>query len=234
MIAFRARPRARVRLVAAIVVVIGGLSLAACGAGAEQPARLVDGSVEPPLPRALRDLADGAVVSEVRVRQPSELDVRGRACLDSFRAEFLISPATVVVQRVGAIGATLTFSAVERRVVLGCDRTSLAVPNGPWCARSVGRLFSGRLRDARVDILCRGARGDPVGFGWVEPGRGVRWVVVDQGASKEVEEVAGELPVRIATADVDQATSSATFDVRELDSDGKEVRRYRLRGSVAG
>lgn len=234
MIAFRGRPGARVRLAAATLAVVEGLSLAACGAGHEQAARLVDGSEAPRLPVALRDLGDGAVVSRVRVRRASELDARGRACLDSFRTEFRISPATVVVQRIGAIGASLTVLDAERRVVLGCDRTARAIANRPWCARSVGRLFSGRLRDARVDILCRSARGDPVGFGWIEPGRGVNWIVVDQRSGAEVEEVAGQLPVRIATTDVDRATSSATFDVRELDSDGKEVRRYRLRGSVAG
>ena len=183
---------------------------------------------------SLRDLGDRAVVSRVRARPASELDARGRACLDSFRAEFLISPATVVVQRVGAIGASVTFLDAEQRVVLGCDRTVRANANRPWCARSVGRLFGGRLRDARLDILCRDLHGDPVGFGWVEPAPGVHWIVVDHRSGAEVEEVAGRLPVRIATTDVDRPTSSATFDVRELDSEGKDLRRYRLHAGVAG
>ena len=139
-----------------------------------------------------------------------------------------------MVQRVGVKGVSLTFLDAERRVALGCDRSARPAASGPWCARSVGRLFSGRLRDPRVDILCRDARGRPVGFGWIEPAAGARWIVVGDGPGAEVEEVAAGLPVRIATTDVDAATSSATFDVRELAEGGKEVRRYTLRASVAG
>jgi len=103
-----------------------------------------------------------------------------------------------------------------------------------WCARSVGRLFDGRLHDGRVDILCVGPTGGRVGFAWVEPTRRARWIVVAQPSGAEVEEIAAGLPVRIATRDVDSAASSATFAVAEYDSAGSEVARYGLRARVAG
>ena len=235
MIALRGRSGTRVLPAAATLAAVGSaLAFAGCGGGGERPARLVDGSEAKALPEALDRLGRRTVTARVRVIRAAKLDIRGRSCLDSFRSEFQIAPATVVVQRIGVITASLTFLDAERRVVLGCDRTARTAASGAWCARSVGRLFSGRLRDARVDILCRDARGDPVGFGWIEPAAGVRWVVVHNASSTEVEEVAAKLPVRIATSDVDPATSSATFDVQEYDADGKEVRRYRLRAGVAG
>jgi hypothetical protein len=168
------------------------------------------------------------------VSRAANLDAAGRVCLDSFRSEFRIPATTVVVHQVGVVGASLTFLDAQRRVLLGCDRTARAAAKGPWCARSVGRLFAGRLRDPRIDILCRNAHGGRVGFGWVQPARGVRWIVVRNGPRSEVEELVAGLPMRIATTDVDAATSSATFDVRELDRDGQEVRRYRLHAGVAG
>jgi hypothetical protein len=188
----------------------------------------------PSLPKALSAVGSGAVTSRVRALHAAELDARARTCVESFRPEFRIPPHALVVERTGAIGASLTFVDAERRVVLGCDRTVRPSANGPWCARSVGRLFAGRLRDARVDILCVDARGSPVGFGWLEPTRGARWIVVGTESPAEVEEVAAGLPVRVSTREVDTAGSSATFAVTEYDSAGKEVDRYPLRARVAG
>jgi hypothetical protein len=215
-----------------------GLALLAAGCGASRgdprPALLLDGSAAPSLPAPLLDLRRGAVVSRFRVLRATEVDARGRACLDGFRSEFEISPRATVVERIGVVAASLTVLDRTRRVVLGCDRTARTTAGRIWCARSVGRLVSGRLRDPRVDILCRGPRGDPVGLGWIEPAAGVRWVLVQNDHAAEVEEVAGGLPVRVATAGVSIASSSATFVVTEYRSDGKEVRRYRLRAGVAG
>jgi hypothetical protein len=99
---------------------------------------------------------------------------------------------------------------------------------------SVGRLFDGSLGDARVDILCVRSPGKPVGFAWLEPAPRTRWIVVAGSSGTEVEEVAVDLPVRVATRDVDIAASSATFGVAEYDATGTEVARYRLRARVAG
>ena len=155
-------------------------------------------------------------MSRVRVLGVRRLDPRGQACVAGFRPEFRIPALAAVVERTSAVGVSLTFLDGGGHVVLGCDRTAAPVGNRGWCARSVGRLFSGRLRDARVDILCRDAEGEPLGLAWIEPAAGVRWVVVVNGAKTEIEEVTARLPVRVATTDVDVAGSSATFDVTEF------------------
>jgi hypothetical protein len=215
-----------------------GLALSSAGCGGRdddaRPARLLDGSASPLLPAVLREVGRGAVASRVRVLRAAHLDARGRACLERFRPEFRIPSRATVVERTNVVGENLTFLDARRRVVLGCDRTARPAANPPWCARSVGRLFSGHLRDPRLDILCRDANGDPLGLGWIEPAAHVRWVVVRNGPEAEVEEVARGLPVRVATVDVSVADSSATFAVTEYGSDGREVRHYRLRARVAG
>ena len=219
----------------AVVLVLAALPLSGC---AEHRARarpsLVDGTRAPALPKVLASLGEGAVMSRMRVLPAARLDRRGRVCIEGLRREFGVSSRTMVVERIGTFGASITFVSARRRVVLGCDRTAHPSPSGVWCARSVGRLFDGGLRDARVDILCVGPAGGRVGFAWIEPARGARWIVVAQPSGAEVEEIAAGLPVRIATRDVDSAASSASFAVAEYDSAGSEVTRYRLRARVAG
>jgi len=195
--------------------------------------RLLDGSEGGPLPDALDRLRGQAVVARLRVRSARRLDASARRCLTTFEDEFRLRAATPVVERVGVLGVTLTFADADRRTVLGCDRTSPGRA-GPWCARSAGRLRSGRLSDPRVDILCRDRSGHAVGFGWIAPDPATRWLGVDTGSGLEIDSVGGSLPVRIATLDVDGATSSASFAVTEYDEDGEEVRRYRLEAPVAG
>ena len=224
-------------LVAVAAVTVGlALPLAGCGTHSRnsRPARLLDDSTAPPLPAPLHEVGRGAIASRVRLLRAAQVDARGRACLDGFRAEFRIPSRATVVERTGVLAASMTFLDATGRVLLGCDRTARRTAGRPWCARSVGRLVSGRLLDPRVDILCRDRRGDPVGLGWIEPAGGVRWVVVRSGSDVEVEQVAGHLPVRVATTRVSIADSSATFAVTEYGADGKEVRRYRLRAGVAG
>ncbi len=199
-----------------------------------ETSRLVDGSVSPALPRALGAGAAGLVMSRVRIRRAMRLDARGRTCVASFRGEFTVAADAVVVDRTGVTGFSLTFLDAHRHVVLGCDRTGRQVAGGAWCARSVGRLVDGRLEDPRLDILCVGRRGDSVGFAWIEPMPAARWVVVGAGGDREVEPVAAGLPVRVATREVDAATSSATFVVGEYDATGAELARYRLPVRVAG
>jgi hypothetical protein len=231
-------PAARRRRCYALLV--AGVTLASavagCGRGEPRPVRLLDGSLAHSLPRTLGSLGAGAVVSTVRVLPASRLGRHGRACLAAFRDEFAITPATRVVVRVGVVGATLTFKDGTGRVVLGCDRSAArAGKSGSWCAHSVGRLAGGRLDDPRVDILCLDARGDPVGFGWVDPrAPGARWIVVRGGQRSEVEPVVAGFPVRVVTNQVDRLTSSATFAVTEYAANGAELARYRLRAGVAG
>jgi len=229
--------RSGARRPTAVAAVVISLTVAAAGCGHDRGGdrTLVDGSRPPPLPDVLGDVGPAPVTSRVRLRRAAQLDTRRRACLDAFRPEFRISPRTVVVERTGVAGANLTFLDASRRVVLGCDRTGRPVGGGrSWCARSVGRLLRGRLQDPRVDILCHGALGARIGFGWIVPASGTRWIASRNGAVTEIAAVAAGLPVRVATADVDTATSSATFEVTEYDEDGATVRRYTLHASVAG
>jgi len=221
---------------AAVAVAVLALAVAACGSRDHRAhtSRLVDGSVPPVPPGVLGSLGADAVMSRVRFRRAALLDTRGRACIASFRGEFAIANEALVVERTGAIGASLTFLDARRRVVLGCDRASRRVAGAAWCARSVGRLVAGRLEDPRLDILCLGGHGEPIGFAWIDPMPGTRWVVVGDGARSEVEPVAAGLPVRVATREVDVATSSATFAVTEYDATGAELARYRLPVRVAG
>ena len=116
----------------------------------------------------------------------------------TFEEEFDFPAATRVVERVGVLGATLTFADAGGHTVLGCDRTS-ARRGGSWCARSAGRVRSGRLSDPRVDILCRDRHGRAVGFAWVDPAPATRWIGVETDSGVEVDPVTGSLPVRIAT-----------------------------------
>jgi hypothetical protein len=203
-----------------------------CGERVDGTVHLIDGSVAPRAPGALRRAVGIPVTSRVRVLRAAALDARGRACLDSFRGEFDIPLRAVVVERVGVLGASLTAADAGRRVVVGCDRSGRDPPDRRWCARSVGRLSAGRLQDPRVDILCRDARGRPLAFGWVEPAPGARWIVMAGPGS--IERVAAGLPVRVVTHRVDTPTSSATFDGAEYRPAGVLLRRYSLRATVAG
>jgi hypothetical protein len=196
----------------------------------------VDGSKPPGRPAALRDLAGDVVVSRVNVRRIGSLEPADRACAESFRGEFDVPAGGVAVERTSTLGQTLTFRDRSRRLVLGCDRTRREIVSGTrrWCARSVGRLFGGRLRDARVDVLCRDAGGRRLGFGWIEPGPSTRWVVLRTDGSASIERIAAGLPLRVATTSVEVDTSTATFRTEEYDAAGRVVRRSTLAARVAG
>jgi hypothetical protein len=74
-----------------------------------------------------------------------------------------------------------------------------------------------------------------MGFAWVEPGPDARFVAVEQAGYVEVYEVAGGLPVRIATtSDVQVERSRASFRVSEHDVRGRLLRRDVLDAAVAG
>jgi hypothetical protein len=96
-------------------------------------------------------------------------------------------------------------------------------------------LIRGRLRDPRLDILCRTRSGAPVGLVWAQPSTSARYVAVEQPGYSEVYETAGGLPVRISTTSGVQTDDSlATFELSEHDANGDLVRRYRLTARVAG
>jgi hypothetical protein len=132
-------------------------------------------------------------------------------------------------------GESVTFLNASRRQVLGCDNGG-----GPreddrrWCGVAAGQLHAGRLRDPRLDLGCSTESGDPLGFVWVQPGRSTRYVAVRQPGYAEIYEVAGALPIRIATSDVDVGSLRASFAVSEYARDGRLVREYGITATPAG
>ncbi len=98
-----------------------------------------------------------------------------------------------------------------------------------------GKLRGGHLRDPRLSISCKTRDGELMGFVWIEPGAKTRYVAVAQDTFSEVYEVAGDLPIRVATtSDVEIEGSRAAFDISEHDARGMLLRRYRLESAVAG
>ena len=179
---------------------------------------------------------EGSVVARARVVSAAFLGRRFTLCLGGMdRAAF---PAdTLVVERVGAFGESLTFRARGRPYVHSCDGG--VDPEGerspPWCGGSVGRLYDGRLLDPRLDILCQDRAGRRLAYAWVEPAAGVHWIGVDQGSYTELYEVAGRLPVRIASRrGIDQSAAKASFDVSQYDLGGRQLLEVRLEAAVAG
>jgi hypothetical protein len=130
---------------------------------------------------------------------------------------------------------SVTFQDASGRGIFGCDNSPGPRENNRrWCGSAYGQLYGKRLRDPRLDILC-GTTDEPVGFVWVHPSPGVRYVSVEQPGYVEVYEVAGDLPVRVATiSGVEYEGSRATFDLFEHAADGSLVRRYRMEAAVAG
>jgi hypothetical protein len=140
-----------------------------------------------------------------------------------------------VVERVGVAGESVTVAAASW--LHGCDDSPGPREGGRrWCASSSGRLYGGRLRDPRLAIAgCTAADGAPMGFAWVQPSRGARYLVVEQPGYAEVYETAAGLPVRVATTvAVSLERSSALFDLSEHDARGALIRRYELEARVAG
>lgn len=145
--------------------------------------------------------------------------------------------AGVVVERIDADGLTVTFRGAKGEPLYGCDSDdpSGGGTNGErWCGHAFGLLAAGRLRDPRLSLGCRGADGRPVGFAWVQPSADAAYVVVSRDGYRAVYPVAGGLPVRVGTEEVDIESSSATFDVTEHARDGRRLRVYELEAAVSG
>ena len=214
------------------------LAVAGCFHGGREHAagrpRLVDGSLPGAPPRELAALGGGAVRVRTRVLGADESRARIRACARTFDVD--VAPGAVLVERIGVAGRSLTFRAERAPWVYACDAT--AGPRerpGPWCGGAVGRLYGGRLRDPRLDIACRRRDRGVVGFAWVHPARGARWVALEEPTYTELYEVVGELPVRVATGSGARIRGSrATFELRQYAADGSEVARTTLTAVVAG
>ena len=149
-----------------------------------------------------------------------------------------VGPAAVeghVVERVGVSGASVTLLSADGLEIRGCDAIAAGTTAGwAWCGHAFARLHAGRLRDPRLSLSCRDAGGESVGFAWIEPHSATEYVVVAQPGHNEVYPASGDLPVRIATHDVDLATASAAFAVSEHARNGRRLRSYELEARVSG
>jgi hypothetical protein len=206
-------------------VLVGGAALviAGCAATTKSPPRLLDGSSAASPPAALARLRGPLALGRMRAVAASAADSpRLHSCLRRFGLDGLPRQA-VVIERLGVAGASITFRDPGANVLNGCDAVA---PGGRFCGGAVGLLRHGRLLDPRLDLTCR------IGFAWIEPLRGARWVAVEQRTYTELYLVAAGAPVRATTDDVKDAT--AIFRVRQYAADGRELTRAKLEARVAG
>jgi hypothetical protein len=204
--------------------------------GATIPDRLLDGSDAEAPPIELQDVDAHAILTKVRIVQAS---VRGKeersaSCLKQRRGPR--PPDGPSIERIGVYSETVTFEEESGRAIFGCDNSSgPREENRRWCGGAYGQLYGEELRDPRLNIGCLTGDDEMVGFVWVQPRDTVRYVSVEQPEYVEVYEVAGTLPVRIATrTGVHVEGSRANFDLFEHAADGSLVRRYRVEAAVAG
>jgi hypothetical protein len=213
----------------ATLLLLSLLLLAGCDSGAARPERLLYGEPAPEF-----EAVPGSVIAIGRVLDGTTLGRRFASCRPTGAG---IEADTVVVERIGVFGESLTFTDSGRQTAYACDGGTdpLRERMPPWCGSSAGRLFGGKLLDPRLDILCRDREGRALAYAWVEPASGVKWIGVDQGRYTEVYEVLAGLPVRIASIrGVQAGRARATFDVTQYDVHGKELVRGKLEAAVAG
>jgi len=228
--------RGRRRLRRCLPLLLAAIALAGCtGNEGRAPSTLRDGTSAPELSVELEGIDDQAILTRVRTVGVRDVEPGSLAaeCLRGRARD--ARPKGQLVERIGVASETVTLR--DTSGLHGCDDSP-----GPreedrrWCGSSFGRLYGGHLRDPRLDIAgCTTADGLAMGFAWVEASRGARYVVVEQPGYVEVYEVAGGLPVRVATATgVEIEGSCASFDLREHAADGRLLRAYRLEAAVAG
>jgi hypothetical protein len=209
------------RLIGAAVLCATLMLAVGCDSDA-RPKRLLYGE-----PTAEFRPVTGSVVTRTRVVRAAFLGRRFRLCRRDDRVD------TLVVERIGVFAESLTFRDRGGLHVHACD--GAGERSRPWCGGSVGRLYDGRLLDPRLDVLCSGADGERLAYAWVEPASGSHWIGVDQGSYMELYEVAGGLPVRVATRrGIDAGAARATFELTQYDVRGRELLRSKLEAAVAG
>ncbi len=227
--------RRRLRL--CLPFLLAAVALSGCAEDEQKgPMTLMDGSSARDVPVELEGVDQPTVLTLVRVVRAAERQP-GTASASCLRGRnWGIRAAGPSVERVGVFAESVTFRQESRRGIFGCDNSP-----GPreksrrWCGGAYGTLYSGQLRDPRLDIICQATDGSLIGFVWIELTRGTRFVAVAQPEYTEVYDVAARLPVRVATTSgVDAATSSAVFDISEHDADGRLLRSYELHAQVAG
>jgi hypothetical protein len=206
--------------------------VAGCRAGTPSaPSTLIDGSPARPSPVVLEGVEGASVATLVRVTPADAVASTSSAgtCIAASG-----EAAGVVVERVGVSGRSITFLGPGRRAAHACDASTAALEDDSWCGRAFAPVESGRLRDPRLSLTCRGGDGHPVGFAWIQPGAGTTYIVVQGSGYAEAYAAAGDAPVRVTTEDVDLGSSRAEFPVSEHAKSGRRLRAYELEAQVAG
>lgn len=208
-------------------------ALAGCSDGGKVPEFLLDGSPAPSAPQSVVESTERVVMTRARVVRADLADRLVAACARRMPG---LGTATILVERVGVSGASITFRSRAAPHVRGCDRSGVPSESGsPWCGVSIGKLGSGGVTDPRLGILCRDRAGGNVAFAWVNPSARARWLGVEQEGYVELYRVAGGLPVRVSSrAGVKLESSSATFRIVEFAADGARIRERELVARVAG
>jgi hypothetical protein len=226
---FGAAACARSSLLAALAV---ALCCPACSGdgGGDAPERLVDESVPPALPAPLD--VDGALMTAALLLpgDSSEVD----ACLARFSD---VREPAQIVERVGAVGRSITFRHPSAPRLYACDASAGArEPRGEWCDAAVGRLRGAHLTDARLSLAnCVDDEGKTVASAWLEPLPGARWLAVEQEGYTEIYETAGNLPVRIATnRGIGDDNSSVRVQIAQYGADGAKLDEGEYELRVAG
>lgn len=200
------------------------------------PTTLMNGAKAAELPVDLEGVENPAVLTSVTVRRVDEIE-GASAVATCLQQDWDDLPYGPIVMRVGVSGESVTFRNRSRRGLYGCDNSQGArEEDRRWCGGAFGQLYGGHLRDPRLDMgACTTREGGLLGFAWIEPGPGAKYVVVQQPGYAEVYEVGGGLPVRVTTtSDVEIEGSRATFELSEHDANGRVIRRYRVDARVAG
>jgi hypothetical protein len=143
-------------------------------------------------------------------------------------------PTGRLIERIGAASMTVTLR--DASGLHACDDSpGRREADRRWCGAVFGRLYGGRLRDPRLSISCKTLDGKLMGFVWVEPDPGARFIAVRQPNFVEVYRTTVGLPVRVSTTvDVNAESSRASLDLSEHDERGRLVLRYRLEAAVSG
>jgi hypothetical protein len=218
-------------------LVVGSMLVAACdGNDGGAPTTLMNGAKAAELPVDLEGVESLAVLTSFAVRRVGEIEGTSAVatCLQRHRDDL---PYGSIVMRVGVSGESVTFRNRSRRGLYSCDNSQGArEEDRRWCGGAFGQLDGGHLRDPRLDMgECTTRGGGLVGFAWIEPGPGAKYVVVRQQGYAEVYDVGGGLPVRVTTtSDVEIEESRATFDLSEHDANGRAIRAYLVDARVAG
>ena len=217
-------------------LVAGSMLVAACDGNDDgAPTTLMNGAKAAELTVDLEDVENPAVLTSVTVRRVEEIE-GASAVATCLQQDWDDRPYGPIVMRVGVSGESVTFRNRSRRGLYGCDNSQGAREEDlRWCGGAFGHLDRGHLRDPRLDMgACTTREGGLLGFAWIEPGSGAKYVVVQQPGYAEVYEVGGGLPVRVTTSDVEIEGSRATFELSEHDANGRAIRRYRVDARVAG